>query len=293
MTYPGILLKAWQLGPKKQLGQNFLTDPSVSEMIVRKSGITDQDHVVEIGPGLGALTIPLLKKAKKVYAIEKDTSLIPVLRAEVLAENIPIEKLDIQNRNVLDVNFFEFEGGASGKIVIIGNLPYNISSQILIKLMQSRQTVRKAIFMFQKELAQRIVAAPGGKDYGRLSVALQYCSVIRKIAEVRANLFFPKPKVDSEVIEIVFKDAPEDLVNNEDFFLKVIKAGFGRRRKTLRNSLLGSELDISSDKAIRALEKSGIDPVRRAETLTVKEFVMLSNFLEEELTGISDGLLKT
>lgn len=283
MTSPGIILKAFQLDPKKHLGQNFLKEPSVSEMIVKRSGVSDMDDVIEIGPGLGALTIPLMRSVGKIYAIEKDATLIPLLKAELLAKNLSLDKIEIQNRNILDVDFFEFENRCSGKMVAFGNLPYNISSQVIVKLIQSRGLFKKAIFMFQKELSERLVALPGGKEYGRLSVALRYCSDIRTIAFVKKEMFFPKPKVDSEVIEITFKDRPDQIARNEAFFFQVIKAAFGKRRKTLRNALLGSELSIDNATLAVAFEKSAIDPLRRAETLAVNEFVRLSNILEEEM----------
>lgn len=283
MTSPGVILKAFQLDPKKHLGQNFLKDPSVSEMIVKRSGVSEADSILEIGPGLGSLTIPLMRAAGKLFAIEKDPALIPLLKAEILAKNLSLDKIEIQNRNVLDVDFFEFENRCSGKMVAFGNLPYNISSQVLVKLIQSRRLFKKAVFMFQKELSERLVAAPGGKEYGRLSVALRYCSDIRTIALVKKDMFYPKPKVDSEVIEIVFKEKPDQIARNEDFFFKVIKAAFGRRRKTLKNALLGSELPIDGQTTAIALEKAAIDPSRRAETLTVNEFVTLTNILEEEM----------
>lgn len=283
MTSPGVILKAFQLDPKKHLGQNFLKEPSVSEMIVKRSGVSEADSILEIGPGLGSLTIPLMRAAGKLFAIEKDPALIPLLKAEILAKNLSLDKIEIQNRNVLDVDFFEFENRCSGKMVAFGNLPYNISSQVLVKLIQSRRLFKKAVFMFQKELSERLVAAPGGKEYGRLSVALRYCSDIRTIALVKKDMFYPKPKVDSEVIEIVFKEKPDQIARNEDFFFKVIKAAFGRRRKTLKNALLGSELPIDGQTTAIALEKAAIDSSRRAETLTVNEFVTLTNILEEEM----------
>jgi 16S rRNA (adenine1518-N6/adenine1519-N6)-dimethyltransferase len=166
----------------------------------------------------------------------------------------------------------------------MGNLPYNISSQVLVQLIQSRKYVSRAILMFQKELALRIMASPGGKDYGRITAMLKYCSDIKSLAIIKSPMFFPKPKVDSEVVEICFKETPEYIADNEDFLFKVIKAGFGKRRKTLRNSLGRSELMISTDTAGRALEQAEIDPIRRAETLTVHEFVNLSHALTAHIS---------
>jgi 16S rRNA (adenine1518-N6/adenine1519-N6)-dimethyltransferase len=274
MAFPRTLLTAWDIRAKKKFGQNFLADPSTAEMIVARSGITPEDTVLEIGPGLGALTVPLARGARRVIAVERDGDLLPLLRNELMAKGI--DNVETINSDILDV---DMGGLADGKIVVVGNLPYNISSQILIRLVAARDSVSRAVFMFQKELAERIVAPPGCKEYGRLSVVLQYCADIRTVAEVGSGLFYPRPKVDSEVIEIRFKEKPDAPADDESFLFDVIKAAFGKRRKTLRNSLGGSELTIDVAGITAALEDAGIDPVRRAETLTVSEFVALSNAL--------------
>jgi 16S rRNA (adenine1518-N6/adenine1519-N6)-dimethyltransferase len=275
MTSPKPLLFASDLYPKKHLGQNFLADPSTAEMIVSRSGISKRDTVLEIGAGLGALTVPIALAAKKVFAVEKDTNLLPLLKNELLAKNI--NNVDIINENILYTDIGSMAAGHGCKIVVIGNLPYNISSQVLIKLIIQRRFVNHAILMFQKELAERICAGPGGKDYGRISVMLKYCADIRKIADVKASLFFPKPKIDSQIIEIRFMEIPDFQADDENFLFRVIKAAFGKRRKTLKNSLSGSELGINMQTVVSALNDAGIDPVRRAETLNIEEFVKLSN----------------
>jgi 16S rRNA (adenine1518-N6/adenine1519-N6)-dimethyltransferase len=277
MTSPRALLAEWGLYPKKKFGQNFLSDPSTADMIVSRSGILPEDIVLEIGAGLGALTIPLSKAANKVYAVEKDEDLIPVLRNELYARNI--DNVEILNTNILDAVLKDFFTGHGRKIIVIGNLPYNISSQVLVKLIAEREFVNRAVFMFQKELSERVCAKPGGRNYGRISVMIQYCSEINRLADVKASQFFPKPKIDSQVIEIIFRETPAFPVDNEEFFFKVIKAAFGKRRKTLKNSLSGSGLGIDAKTAVSALNSAGIDPARRAETLTVVEFVRLSNTL--------------
>jgi len=275
MTSPRTLLTAFNLSPKKQFGQNFLSDLSTAEMIVSRSGISKEDIVLEIGAGLGALTVPLALAAEKVYAVEKDINLLPLLKNELLAKNI--YNVDIINENILETDIERTAAKHGRKIFVIGNLPYNISSQVLIRLIIQRRYVSRAILMFQKELSERICAKPGGKDYGRISVMLRYCSDISKIADVKASLFFPKPKIDSQIIEMRFKDSPDFPADDEKFFFRVIKAAFGKRRKTLKNSLSGSELGIQAQTAVLALNRAGIDPARRAETLTVEEFVRLSN----------------
>ncbi|MBW1898178.1 MAG: ribosomal RNA small subunit methyltransferase A [Deltaproteobacteria bacterium] len=277
MTSPRILLAAHNIRPKKQLGQNFITDPAFTKMIVNRSGILPEDVVLEIGAGLGALTIPLARKAKKVFAVEKDRQLIDILKTEILAGGL--SNTVILEKNILTVDIEVLAENIGRKIVVMGNLPYNISSQILVQLVKSRKMVSRAILMFQKEMAQRISAQPNCKDYGRLAVMLRYCADIKKLADAKASLFYPKPKVDSEILEIKFKSKVVHPARDEAFFFKVIKGAFGNRRKTLKNALAASELNIDANTAKHILERSGIDPVRRAETLNIEEFVRLSNLL--------------
>lgn len=277
MTSPKKLLAAHNIRPKKQLGQNFIIDPAFTEMIVQRAGILSEDIILEIGAGLGALTIPLARRAQKVFAVEKDRQIIPILNMEILVSGLT--NISIIEKDILSVDIKALIEDMGGKIVVMGNLPYNISSQILVQLIRSREGINRAVLMFQKELAQRITAETGCKDYGRLTVMLRYCSDIKKLLNVKASLFFPKPKVDSEILELKFKKEIDHKAADEQFLFKVIKSGFGNRRKTLKNALAASELNIDPNTATLVLEKSGIDPIRRAETLTVEEFVKLSNNL--------------
>ena len=277
MTSPKTLLVFHNIRPQKHLGQHFLANQNTAEMIVNRSGILPEDVVLEIGAGLGALTIPVARIAREVFAVEKDRKIIDILKTEILASNL--SNVVVMEKNILKVNIKLLAEDIGQKLVVMGNLPYNISSQILVQLIKSREAITRAVFMVQKELAQRITAKPGCKDYGRLSVMLEYCANIKKIADVKASVFFPKPKVDSEVLELGFKKRLKHPANDEDHFFRVIKAAFGNRRKILKNSLAASELNIDANAAQTILERSGIDPVRRAETLTVEEFVTLSNNL--------------
>ncbi|MBW2192374.1 MAG: ribosomal RNA small subunit methyltransferase A [Deltaproteobacteria bacterium] len=277
MISPRILLAANNLRPKKQLWQNFLKDISSAEMIVARSGVTPENVVLEIGAGLGALTIPLAHSTAKVYAVEKDREIIKILRTQMLTSNLT--NVELIEEDILKVDLNAIAKMAGCRIVVMGNLPYNISSQVLVQLIRGRADVSRAILMFQKELAQRITARPGSKAYGRLTVMLRYCADVGKLADLKASHFYPKPKVDSEVLEIIFRDDAEYSANDETFFFRVIKAAFGKRRKTLKNALAGNILGIDTRDAEAALERAGIDPVRRAETLTVKEFAALSNTL--------------
>lgn len=283
MTFPRTLLTAQNLYPKKQLGQYFLSDPSTADMIVLRSGILPDDVVLEIGAGLGALTIPLANRAKKVYAVEKDRHLIPLLKTELLQSGV--SNVVLLENNIQDIDIPIVAKNEKCKLIVMGNLPYHLSSQILIQLIESRQVVSRAVLMFQKELALRMIAKPGGKNYGRLSAMLQYCAETKKLAEVKAHLFFPKPKVDSEVLEIWIKKTPTWPAADEKFLFSVIKAAFGQRRKTLKNALIGSELHVDARTARQVLSDANIDPTRRAESLSIEEFVKLSNTLKEIRTN--------
>jgi len=275
MTSPRTLLSAWNLHPKKQLGQNFLSDPSTARMIIDRAALDPESTVLEIGSGLGALTVPAAKQVARVIAVETDRKIAELLKTELLAAGL--ENVTIVRDSILNVDIETLVQGAPGKIVVIGNLPYNISSQILVKLINARAVIDRAIVMFQKELADRLMAKPGSKTYGRITVMLAYCSQIKSLATIKDRMFFPRPKVDSEVIEIRFQETAGAPADDEACLFQVIKAAFGKRRKTLKNALSQSQLGIDGQTAEKALTASGIDPVRRAETLTADEFVRLSN----------------
>jgi len=284
MASPRTLLSSMDLHAKKQLGQNFLSDPSTAEMIVSRAGISASDTVLEIGPGLGALTFPLARCARQVIAVEKDLQIAGILKSMITSSRM--HHVTIIENDILKVNVNELSDQAGHPLVVMGNLPYNISSQVLIQLIQNRKAVSRAILMFQKELAERITSDPGVKDYGRITVMLKYCADVSAIATVKSHLFFPKPKVDSVVVEIRFKTHLPWPADDEVFLSRVIQASFGKRRKTLKNALSSSSLGISGQLAEKALECASIIPSRRAETLSISEFVALSNclgcFIHEE-----------
>ena len=280
MTFPKTLLKAWDLLPKKQLGQNFLADPSTARMIVTRGGVLPDDVIFEIGAGLGAITVPLSAAAKKVYAVEKDDRLVRLLETELALHKA--ENVTLIHQDILSVDIPDTAARADSRLLVFGNLPYNISSQILVKLIENRQHLTRCILMFQKELAERLTAGAGKKAYGRLSVMLQYCSKITPLATLKANLFYPKPKIDSEIIEIDFSKPSQCVAGDEPFLFSVIKAAFSKRRKTLKNALSTSELGMDPEQVSLALAAAGIDPVRRAETLDVEEFVRLGDALREK-----------
>jgi 16S rRNA (adenine1518-N6/adenine1519-N6)-dimethyltransferase len=251
---------------KKHLGQNFLQDENIIQKIVKLANIKSQDTVLEIGPGLGALTRHLLSANSNVNVVEFDSSVIDTL----------IENCEKYGRpNVYNEDFLKFDINkvSSEKIKLVGNLPYNISSPILFKVIEMSNKIIDAHFMLQKEVVDRIVSAPNRKFYGRLSVILQYhfeCSMILKIPP---KVFYPQPKVDSAILRLKPR-ANKDFLKNYDFFKKLVKQSFAQRRKTLHNNLK----EILKNKEID-LSTLPIDTKLRAENLSVKDFVCLANFL--------------
>lgn len=282
MTAPQTLLKAWNLRARKELGQNFLTEPTLAERIVELAGIGADDAVLEIGAGLGAMTLAAGRRTRRLVAVEKDAQLVPLLRTELQAQGLA--HVEVRNQNILTLDFGQLAVEMGQPLTVIGNLPYNISSQVMVKLVTERAAVKRAALMFQKELAERLIAGPGSKAYGRLSVLLGYCAELRMLREVRAEMFFPKPKVGSVVLGIVFKPHIEPRVGDEALMVRVVQAAFGQRRKTLRNALAGGMPQLGSQGALAVLQTAGIDPQRRAETLSVEEFVRLTDIVENHLT---------
>ncbi len=272
MTHPGQLLKQAKLYAGKELGQNFLSDPGKASAIVKKTGISADTKVLEIGPGLGALTIPIARATGDITAVEKDSRLIDLLGQELAEEEL--SHVRIINKDILKTDITAL--ALDKKLVVVGNLPYNISSQILFKLVEVRASIKTAFLMFQKELAKRILAPPGGRDYSRLSAVVQYASDVRHFADVGPASFFPRPDVDSTILEFNFKPSTEFNAEQEKLLFRVIKAAFSKRRKTLKNSMSGAELGYEKAQISEILEDAGIDATRRAETLCVDDFITLT-----------------
>ncbi len=282
------LLNQYGLKPKKYMGQNFLADPNTAEKIVRMSGIDPDDTVIEIGPGLGALTIPLAKASSLVWAIEKDKDLAVVL-PELL------EKNGISNVIVTRADFMRIDlGNAPFDITtrpwIFGNLPYNISSPVIFRILSLREKISGAVLMLQQELAERILAGPGSRLYGRISVMVGFYAKAIKLFAVPSHLFFPKPRVDSMIIRLEFPCEAKYAVNNEAFFAALVKAAFLKRRKTIKNALSGLAGGLDQETLKSVLLDAGIDPGARAETIGVEMFARLSNLLSE--SAGSAGLLQ-
>jgi 16S rRNA (adenine1518-N6/adenine1519-N6)-dimethyltransferase len=281
MTSPMTLLNAWNLKARKTLGQNFLKEPATAERIVTLAEVGSNDDVLEVGAGLGILTIAAAKKVRKLWAVEKDRRLIPLLRSELQLQGIA--NVEILEQDALTLELAALAGPDA--ITVIGNLPYNISSQIVIKLIQERRAVRRAVLMFQKELAERLCAQPGSRDYGRISVLLQYCAEIASLRNIKAEQFHPRPQIDSAVLRFDFKTHIDPQAKDEKMLTRVIQAAFGQRRKTLRNALTAGGLPLEDEGIMQALQLCDIDPVRRAETLSVSEFVSLSNQITDLTAG--------
>lgn len=277
MTHPGQLLKQRELYAGKELGQNFLSNPGTARLIAEKIGISKDTRVLEIGSGLGALTIPVAQMVSHVTTVEKDSRLIPLLQQELDNENL--KNVEIINKDIFKVDIKKT--AKDKKLVVIGNLPYNISSQILIRLIEERSCIDKAFLMFQKELAKRIIAPPGGRDYSRLSAVVQYAADISFVAQIGPSSFFPKPDVDSTILKFNFFETKEFNKEQEKMLFNVIKAAFSKRRKTLKNSMAGGELEFKKEFVVHALELAGIDAKRRAETLTVEEFKSITRAVLE------------
>lgn len=282
MIYPGQLLKEKQIYAGKEMGQNFLSNPEMAAVIVEKTGIDSHARVLEIGPGLGALTIPVARKTRDVTVVEKDRRLIPLL--EQVLESHGIDWVRVMNQDFLKTDIASVAQGQ--KLVVLGNLPYNISSQILFRLIVSRTSIDRAFLMFQKELADRILAVPGNKAYSRLSAVARYAADIRRVMDIGPGAFFPKPAVDSTVLAFEFFASRPFSMEMERLLFTVIKAAFSKRRKSLKNALVGPDLGLDKSIITKALKSADIAPERRAETLCTAEFEALTravdSFLDKE-----------
>lgn len=265
---------------KKSLGQNFLIDPNVLRNITENAGLTKETGVIEIGPGIGALTEHLARTAKKVAAYEIDQRLLPIL-ADTLS---PYENVKVIHEDVLkaDINQMIEEEFADVKdIMVVANLPYYVTTPIILKLLEKNLPIRGIVVMLQKEVGDRIAAKPGTKEYGSLSIAIQYYTTAETVMIVPKSVFIPQPNVDSAVIRMLLRESPAVSVKNERFFFNIAKMSFAQRRKTLMNNLTSGLPDGKKRKSeiADALEAAGIEPSRRGETLSMGEFGTLSDAL--------------
>lgn len=274
------ILKKFGFSFKKSLGQNFLIDTNILKRIVDHADLTDTSGAIEIGPGIGALTEQLARNSEKVVAFEIDQRLLPILK-ETLSPypNTTIIHEDVLKANVKKVIEEQFAGIQD--IMVVANLPYYVTTPIIMKLLEEKLPIRGIVCMLQKEVADRIAAKPGGKAYGSLSIAVQYYTEAETVMVVPKTVFMPQPNVDSAVIRLTVREEPIVKVRNEDFFFQVTRASFAQRRKTILNNLTSQLPDgkIKKDNILEALEKAKIEPSRRGETLSIAEFAQLSDAL--------------
>ncbi len=259
---------------QKRFGQNFLIDTHVLDKIISASGITKDDFVLEIGPGIGTMTQYLAEAAREVTAVEIDDALIPILKDTLKDwDNVSIIHGDILKTDIRQLAMEKNEGRP---IKVVANLPYYITTPIIMGLFENQVPIDSITIMVQKEVADRMNAQPNSKDYGALSVAVQYYCDTEIVAKAPRHMFMPQPNVDSTVIGLHVREEKKYNVDNEDIFFKTVKASFGQRRKTLLNSLGGLGF-LSKDQIKIALQEANIDEKRRGETLSIEEFASLSN----------------
>lgn len=270
---PSSILRRHGLRPKKSWGQNFLGDDHHLDAIAAATGARAGDRVVELGAGLGHLTRHLAATGARVIAVERDRDLVPILQAEMQGLQVEVRE---ENAATVDLHAIAREAGQ--RLIVVGNLPYHLSTEILFHVEAQRQDVVRAVFLLQKEVTERIAARPGGKDYGVLSVLLQLHADVDIPHEVPAGCFTPPPEVESAVVRLTFRDTPRADPGDPALFRRVVKAAFAQRRKTLGNALKGGR--IATPEGLQAaFAATGIDPGRRAETLSVEEFAALSRSL--------------
>jgi 16S rRNA (adenine1518-N6/adenine1519-N6)-dimethyltransferase len=277
------LLMRSGLRPRKSLGQHFLEDPGIINEIISLAHLSSTDVVVEIGSGLGALTVPALHRVYHLVAVEKDPMLLGLLREKFTPQER--HKITFISEDVLRLRLKEIYDTFGESLRILGNLPYHISSPFLEQLIGNRHYIRNAILTFQYELAQRLTAVPNNKQYGALTVIAQYYARISPLMKIDRNAFYPKPKVDSMVLEIDFETPYPHKAKSEESLQRVVRAAFSCRRKTILNSLKRVMISTPREILIKALEEASIDPKRRAETLTIDEYIRLSSSLTPD-TGL-------
>ena len=274
------IINKYSFAFQKKFGQNFLIDSNVLESIIRGAEITKDDFVLEIGPGIGTMTQYLCEAARQVVAVEIDKMLIPILE-DTLSE---YDNVEVINQDVLKVDIKSLaEEKNNGKpIKVVANLPYYITTPIIMGLFESGVPIDSITIMVQKEVADRMQTGPGSKDYGALSLAVQFYATAKVILNVSATCFMPRPNVDSAVIKLTRHKEPTVNVADEKLMFKIIRASFNQRRKTLVNGLKNSpELSFSKEQIVKAIEKTGKPETIRGEALTLEEFAELANAFTE------------
>lgn len=274
------VLKKYNIHFQKKFGQNFLIDTHVLEKIIASAGVTEDDFILEIGPGIGTMTQYLCESAGKVMAVEIDGNLVPVLKDTLSAyDNVMVVNEDILKLDMVQIAQEYNEGKP---IKVVANLPYYITTPIIMELFESHVPLESVTVMVQKEVADRMQAAPGSKEYGALSLAVQYYAKAEIVANVPPNCFMPRPNVGSAVIRLTCHKENPVKVADEKFMFRIIRASFNQRRKTLQNGL-GNDtgLSVTKEEAAKALEKMGLSQTIRGERLSLEQFAQLSNLLQE------------
>ena len=278
--------------PKKQLGQNFLVNPETLKIILEAGAVTGHDTVIEIGAGLGCLTEVLAQHAKRVIAIEVDELLYNALAShfsitcepKLALQKSTNSRVQLHNADILKLELNSLLSDGTGPtppvFKVIANLPYSITTPILWKLLAHHKQIHSCVLMMQKEVAERIVAGPGGKDYGALTIGVAYYAEATRIATLSPENFYPAPKVDSALIKLEMRETPKVAVENAEFFFKVVRTAFRTRRKMLKNALAKGRF-ASEEVLAAAFAELNIAPQRRAETLDITEFAALANFLSQ------------
>lgn len=273
------ILQKYNFNFQKKFGQNFLIDANILQNIIDAAEVTKDDCVLEIGPGIGTMTQYLCENAREVVAVEIDKKLIPILEKDTLAayDNITIINEDILK---VDINKIVQEKNGGKPIKVVANLPYYITTPIIMGLFESHVPLDSITIMVQKEVADRMQVGPGTKDYGALSLAVQYYAKPKVMLTVPASCFMPRPNVDSAVIRLTRYQNPPVEAKNEHFMFDIIRASFNQRRKTLVNGLTNaSGLKVTKDSVLTALEQMGLSPTIRGEALTLEQFAALSDIL--------------
>ena len=273
------VIQKYNFAFQKKFGQNFLIDTHVLDKIISAAGMTKEDTVLEVGPGIGTMTQRLSQAAGQVIAVEIDTNLIPILKDTLQdCENVTVINEDILK---IDIKKMAEEKGGGRPVKVVANLPYYITTPIIMGLFESGAPIDNITVMVQKEVADRMQVGPGSKDYGALSLAVQYYAEPYIVANVPPNCFMPRPKVGSAVIRLTCHEQPPVNVVDEKFFFRVIRASFNQRRKTLQNGL-GNDagLPVTKQQTAEALEKMGLSGTIRGEALSLEQFAELSNILK-------------
>jgi len=274
------ILDKYHFTLQKKYGQNFLIDENIVRKIVQAAAVEKDDVVLEIGPGIGTMTQILCERAKKVVAVEIDQKLTPILTEDTLSyyDNVTVLNADILKMD-LHKAANEYNDGKPMKIV--ANLPYYITTPIIMRLLESGVPFHSITIMVQREVAERMQVGPGTKDYGALSLAVQYYAMPKMLLTVPATCFLPRPNVDSAVIQLTRYEKPPVSVRNEQLMFQIIRASFNQRRKTMTNSVVNGGFGIRKNQLLEALEKCGLPPTIRGEALTLQQFAQLTNVLEE------------